>query len=114
MDANTYLKTLWAKARHIVREIRAGDPGSRFMDYWYARQSRERESPARRAAFIALGVFLIIAGIVLGPTPIIPGFLVGIPGLAILAARLRIIARMLDKGELVLRSLARLFQRGRR
>jgi hypothetical protein len=113
MTANTFLKTLWDKARCIVHEISKGESGSRFMDYWYARQLGDREHPARRVALIVLGVLLIVAGAVLGPTPVIPGFLVAIPGLAILAARLRIIARMLDKGELLLRRLVRLVRRER-
>jgi hypothetical protein len=51
---------------------------------------------------------LVFAGLVLGPTPVAPGFLLGVPGLAILAARVRFVAQALDKSEIILRRIAAL------
>lgn len=98
-------KTLRERARRIMRDIREGEPGERFIRYWRIRQRRERENPVRKIMVLALGFFLVAAGIVLGPTPVAPGFVLGIPGLAILAARVRIVAWTLDKSELGLRRI---------
>lgn len=93
------------RARRIVRDIRQGEPGERFIRYWRIRQRREHEHPLRRIVAVWIGFVLVGAGILLGPTPVFPGFIFGVPGLAILAGRFRIIAMALDKGEMLLRKI---------
>jgi peptidoglycan/LPS O-acetylase OafA/YrhL len=102
------------RARRIVRDLRQGEPGQRFMRYWRLRKDREREHLARKLAVLGLGFLLVIAGIILGPTPIAPGFLLFLPGLAILASRLRFVARTLDRAEIILRRLAAKFRGGQK
>jgi hypothetical protein len=106
MNENLDPKTLRERARRIINEIRKGEPGERFIRYWHIRQRRERERRTRKVMVLTLGFFLVAVGIVLGPTPIAPGFVAVIPGLAILAARIRLFARLLDKSEVLLRRLA--------
>lgn len=98
-------KVLRDRARRIIRDIREGEPGERFIRYWRIRQRREHEHPLRRIVVVWLGFVLVGAGMLLGPTPIFPGFVLGIPGLAILAGRFRVIAITLDKGEMLLRKI---------
>jgi hypothetical protein len=106
MNENLDPKTLRERARRIINEVRKGEPGERFIRYWHIRQRRERERRTRKVMVLTLGFFLVAVGVVLGPTPVAPGFVAVIPGLAILAARIRIVARILDKGELFLRRIA--------
>ena len=82
-----------------------GRAGSRFADY-YRRHRRERRGRLRAALSVLGGVFLVLLGVVLGPTPG-PGFVFVLLGAAILAARSRTLARALDSWEIWLRARAR-------
>lgn len=106
MNENINPKTLRERARRIINEIHKGEPGERFIRYWHVRQRRERERRTRKVMVLTLGFFLVAVGIVLGPTPVAPGFVAVIPGLAILASRIRFVARVLDKSEIYLRKIA--------
>jgi len=98
-------KVLRDRARRIVRDIRQGEPGERFIRYWRIRQRREHERPLRKIVIISIGFILVIAGTILGPAPFFPGIILGLPGLAILAARFRVIAMALDKSEVLVRKI---------
>lgn len=91
------------RARRTLEEIQAGKPGDRFTAHWRARRESARERPLRRAFILGLGVFFVLVGLVLGLVPFTPGFLIGVPGLAILAVRFKALARLLDSGEVLLR-----------
>jgi hypothetical protein len=83
------LQTSW-------RKLRAGRVGRRFMDFhrWAHRRSSALSAVA--------GGLMILLGLVLAFAPG-PGFLFVLIGCAMIAARLRVVARTLDRLELCLR-----------
>lgn len=85
-----------------------GQPGSRFREHHRRhRQSEGRATSAwKTAGYLLLGATLVTAGLVLSIPPGLPGFLLWIPGLGLLVARLRVLATSLDRGELWLRKIA--------
>jgi anti-sigma factor RsiW len=105
--------SLWRKLKSDFRAIRHGKPGRRFLDQY--ERSRRREGPRgsvwRTAGYVALGLLLVIGGLVLSLPPGVPGFLLWIPGLALLAARSRALAAWLDRCETLGRGLWRRFRR---
>lgn len=54
-------------------------------------------SAAGRVVRLILGWALTVAGIILGPVPVVPGFVFLLPGLAILCAESRWIRRILRR-----------------
>ncbi|HEX5738383.1 MAG TPA: hypothetical protein VFY22_07735 [Hydrogenophaga sp.] len=95
------------KLKSDFREIRKGKPGRRFLHHY--RENRRREGPHdsawRTAGYLAVGLALLIGGLVLSLPPGVPGFLLWIPGLALLAARSRMLAWWLDRSEAWVRAL---------
>lgn len=86
--------------------LRRGEPGHRFVDHHERRKKAEGSSgPWKSAGYIILGVVLLAAGFLLSLPPGVPGFLLWIPGLGLLAVRFRILAVYLDKSELLGRRL---------
>ncbi len=89
------------KLKSEFREIRNGKPGRRFVDHH--ERSREREGARgslwRSVGHVAAGVVLLICGLLLSLPPGVPGFLLWIPGLALIAARWRRFASVLDRLE---------------
>jgi len=85
-----------------------GKPGSRFRDHHRRhRQAEGRATSAwKTAGYLLLGATLLTAGLVLSIPPGLPGFLLWIPGLGLLVARLGVLAALLDRGELWLRKIA--------
>lgn len=90
--------------QNIKREFRAirdGVPGRRFADHY----DRSRRKEAARGSFwwalgyLAAGMLLVLVGFVASLPPGVPGFLLWIPGLAMLAARSKSLAMLLDRLE---------------
>lgn len=99
-----------AHARRMWRSIRAGAAGSRFRDHHRREQKRHRGQWA--GPYIALGIFLVLAGLLLSIPPGIPGFIVTLIGAALIASRSARAAHHFDRTELYLRRLwARLRRR---
>lgn len=98
--------TLEKRLKRILDELRAGEPGSRFQRYHESRRRREGEPGRRKYAFIALGLVLVVVGTVASLPPGLPGFLLWVPGLGLVAARMRSAAWLLDAAEAGLRRLA--------
>jgi uncharacterized membrane protein YbaN (DUF454 family) len=73
------------------------------MQCYQHRQHEEREHPWKAALYIALGSILVAIGLVFALLPVLPGFLLMVPGLAVLSARCQTMARCLDRAELCLR-----------
>ncbi len=92
--------------RNAATKIKQGRPGSRFIDYYNYRKKRI-ESAAKYWAMILLGALLTLLGLLLGPVPMISGFLFGIPGIIILCSRSKIAAKSLDATERLLRKIRR-------
>jgi UPF0716 family protein affecting phage T7 exclusion len=95
------------KIKSDVARIARDEPGRRFT----AHHQRHRQRESRRAAawktagYVIAGVLLIAAGLILSIPPGVPGFLLWIPGIGLLAARFRALAAGLDRAELFLRRI---------
>jgi hypothetical protein len=89
------------KIKLAFREIKAGDPGSRFVDHYLRNRRREgvRGTSWTTFGYAAVGLVLVICGLALSLPPGIPGFLLWIPGFALLAARFKGLAMLLDRLE---------------
>jgi UPF0716 family protein affecting phage T7 exclusion len=90
----------WKK---IYLQIAHGEPGRRFMDYHRQRQQAEEGQTWKTPLYLVVGLVLVVAGSLLSLPPGVPGFLLTIPGLALIAARLKNFAQVLDQGERWLR-----------
>lgn len=91
--------------RSSAYSIKEGKPGKRFLRYYQIRKQRGADSPLKQVGMLALGLVLVAGGFLGFLLPILPGYLLFIPGLAILTARSRFTARLLDRLELVVRKL---------
>jgi hypothetical protein len=97
-----------SKLKRISDSLRSGKPGHRFVDYHDRRKKAEgRSGTWKSAGYVILGLVLLAAGLVLSLPPGVPGFLLWIPGLGLLAVRFRILAVYLDKLERLGRALWR-------
>jgi hypothetical protein len=83
------------------RDIRRGEPGRRFLDHYKRTRRREvgRRSAWKTMGFVGAGLVLVICGFVLSLPPGAPGFLLWVPGLALVAARSGRAAILLDRLE---------------
>ncbi|MCB1865350.1 MAG: hypothetical protein KDG50_07940 [Chromatiales bacterium] len=101
---------MWTKIRETIKahwhELAASRPGQRFEDRF---RRRHGEGPRwfglGSLIAIASGSALITAGLVMLVTPG-PGLLVLVVGLALIGQEFRVVARLLDRGELLLRAWA--------
>lgn len=80
------------------RVIKDGVPGRRFVDYY--ERSKRNEAAGGFAwttlGCVAAGLLLVVCGVLLSLPPGVPGFLLWIPGLALLSARSKGLAMVLD------------------
>ncbi|HEX8384644.1 MAG TPA: PGPGW domain-containing protein [Rubricoccaceae bacterium] len=86
------------------REVRSGEPGSRFQDQ-YERRQKSGRSPVRKGAVVVAGLVVLACGVFLLPAPG-PGFLVVAIGAALVAEESLVAARASDWTEVRLRRLA--------
>jgi hypothetical protein len=86
------------KLKSEFRDIKHGTPGRRFTEH-YNRSTRvdgASKSAWKKLAYVSLGLLLLVVGLLLSLPPGIPGFLLWIPGLTLLAARSKALAKLLD------------------
>jgi putative transmembrane protein PGPGW len=89
------------------RFLKQSVPGSRFRDRYRRRQQTGRDrSMLRRACYVAFGIAIAIASLVLAPLPG-PGWGTFFVGLGIVAGEVLHVARLLDRGEVKLREALR-------
>jgi hypothetical protein len=94
-----------ARLYRYWRKLRRGYPGRRFLDlYDYRHRRRLRSAGPSRWFGVGGGLALIVIGLAIGWLPGPGGFL-SIVGLALLGTELRPLARLLDKTELLIRSV---------
>src|SRR4028118_2107210 len=95
------------KVREDWRRFKASKSGFRFR-YFYRRRKRSSRSgfDFRKVLYIVGGLVIAITSLVLAPLPG-PGWGTFFVGLMILAGELLIVARFLDRAELILRGPAR-------
>lgn len=91
----------WKKA---ISRFANDTPGKRFINH-HKRQQQNRENKKlwKTSFYIALGILLIITGTILSIPPLMPGFIVTLAGLSLLASQLKSFSKGLDQGELLLR-----------
>jgi hypothetical protein len=93
------------------RQLRAGKPGRRFVDFHRARAERRAQGwPPERVVTLALGIGLLVGGLAIGWLPG-PGGFVAVIGAALLGAESRRVAKLLDAIEAGLRDAWRFFRR---
>lgn len=89
------------KIKSTFREIKDGEPGHRFVDHF----KRSRQKEGTRAGFwktagqVGAGLALFLCGLLLSLPPGVPGFLLWVPGIALIAARSRYLSFLLDRLE---------------
>jgi uncharacterized protein (TIGR02611 family) len=83
--------------------LKQSEPGSRFRDRYRRRQQTGRDrSILRRVCYVAFGIAIAIASLILAPLPG-PGWGTFFVGLGIVAGEVLHVARLLDRGEVRLR-----------
>jgi uncharacterized protein (TIGR02611 family) len=97
------MASLLKRIKEDWRLLRDARPGERFQRLYRKRKSSEK-SRLTRVAVLAVGVLIVLAGIVLLPVAG-PGTLVILAGAALLARESRVAARALDNGEIRTRKL---------
>lgn len=98
---------LFSSLKDDVKRLLRAEPGRRFTGHYRQHRLREgrRETAWKSTAFIVLGSLLLFAGLLLSIPPGIPGFVLWLPGLVLMVARLKGFAVLLDRSELVVRKL---------
>ena len=93
-----------SKLKKITRQLRRSKPGRRFVDH-YHQNKHKNTNVWKRWLVIILGIVMAMAGLVLSLPPGMPGFLLWIPGLALVASQVKAVALVLDKVECAVRNL---------
>lgn len=99
----------WTRIKDDYRQFVKDQPGERFMNL-HRRLHARRKGPAVNAAGIIAGVVLIAAGVLLALVPGVPGIVLGVLGVALIAAQFPVLARACDRSEIA----ARRFVKNRR
>jgi hypothetical protein len=104
------------KLKSVFREVKNGAPGRRFLDHYERSRRREggRGRVSRSWGYVGVGVVLLICGLVLSLPPAVPGFLLWIPGISLIASRSRRISILLDRLEVWARKAWRALRTSRR
>lgn len=96
---------MFGRMREDWRRFKASRPGFRFRDR-YRRRRRRGGFDFRKALYVVGGIAIAIVSLLLAPLPG-PGWGTLFVGLMILAGELLIVARLLDRAEVLLRGPAR-------
>ena len=96
---------MFSKLRSTYREIVRAPAGSRFHRYHQRRKGNGGRW--RSALHGSAGLILVISGFLLSLPPLLPGFLLWLPGLALIASQFGCVARCLDRSERMLHQLYR-------
>lgn len=89
----------WRRWRGRVRQILRDRPGERFQNEYRRRRNR-RERWWVSVMVLAGAALLALTGLLLSIPPGMPGFLLWIPALALMASRTRPVAVLLDRIEI--------------
>lgn len=103
------MKLQWL--HEMVEEFRAGKPGSRFLTVYQHRRIHGREHPIRSIIYIGFGFLILIVGTIIALPPGVPGFFLWIPGILMIATRLRWAAVLMDRLEAWTRRMIGVFRR---
>jgi hypothetical protein len=95
----------WSRWRGRVRTLLADAPGERFQNE-YRRRKNRREHWGVSVAVLSGAALLAVVGLLLSIPPGMPGFLLWIPALGIIASRTRPVAKWMDRLEVWTRRAA--------
>lgn len=95
---------MFSKLKRITRQLRRSKPGRRFADD-YHQNKHKNTSTWKRWLLILLGMVMAMAGLILSLPPAMPGFLLWIPGLALVASQVKPVAVALDRLERAVHNL---------
>ena len=95
------------QAKQNWYEFKRSQPGYRFQER-YNRRQQTTSGPfdPKNLLYLAVGIVIIVVGVVLAPIPG-PGGVIAFVGLAFIGAEFLPIARLLDWGEVRIRGLVR-------
>lgn len=96
---------MFDEMKQEMARLRTDPPGLRFQRAHARRQAQERSHPGLEALKVVLALLMVAGGLVLWVTPVVPGFWLWAPGLALLAGRAAWFARWLDRLELLAREV---------
>jgi len=96
---------MWQRGRQSIEELRRSKPGERFRGFYQRHGDTRGHNRVARTLYMALGWIFTVAGIVLMVLPVVPGFFLIFPGLALIAVHSRWTAEALDRLECRLRSV---------
>lgn len=85
------------------QQIKEGGPGSRFRNFYNLRHEKTQGSPLHNRIYTAAGIFLIVIGLLLAVSPLLPGLVIALIGVSMLAARSCSFATFFDAFELSVR-----------
>ena len=102
------------KLKSEYREVKKDTPGRRFLDHYERSRRREgdRGRTLRTWGYVGVGSVLLICGFALSLPPGVPGFLLWIPGLSLIASRSKRIAMLMDRLEIWARKMWRTLRNG--
>lgn len=89
------------KLKKHVRRLTEAPAGKRFRRF-HKRHRPNSEPGWKRVLYVLAGVGLIALGITLSIPPGVPGFVLTLAGIGIIAARSATVARAIDRAELAL------------
>ena len=89
----------WKWLNQMVEDFRAGKPGNRFLTVYEHRREHDSEHPIRSWLYIGFGFFILVVGVIIALPPGVPGFFLWIPGIVMIATRLRWAAVLMDRFE---------------
>lgn len=90
----------WKWLNEMVEDFRAGKPGRRFLTVYEHRREHSSEHPIRSVIYIGVGFVFLIVGVIIALPPGVPGFFLWIPGILMIATRLRWAAVVMDRLEM--------------
>jgi hypothetical protein len=93
---------LFKKIKSQFQQFRRDVPGERFKNL-HSRQQRSGKKLPMTILGIALGIILIAGGILLGFVPGLPGIVLSVLGIGLIAAQFSWLANWCDISELALR-----------
>lgn len=113
LRADLDVTRMFKKLKQTFSDLAKGTPGKRFTDHHERHRQSESGKKAgwKTAAYVVVGLIMLFAGLLLSLPPGVPGFLLWIPALGLLAARFRFLAVFLDKAELFCRRIFEFLRR---
>ncbi len=93
---------MWQQLKLRWHEFRNDPPGERFRNS-FERQRKRGGSLVATIITVVIGGVLVVAGFLLGLIPGVPGIVLGLIGIALIATRFRRMSLWMDSAEVRLR-----------